>query len=314
MLEATLREWGYEVQAVTRGDEAWEVLQQPDAPKIAILDWMMPGLDGPDICRKVRALNQPEPPYLLLLTSKERKANSVVGLEGGADDFLTKPFDRDELRARLRVGERIVGLQTSQTVVFAFARAVEVKSPFTQGHSARVGSYALALADRLNLSKSDKDRLRRGAAVHDLGKIGTPEAILNKPARLTPEEMAVVQMHPDQGVKIVEQLQSMQDLIPLIRWHHERMDGRGYPDGLTGNVIPLLVRILAVADVYDALASRHPYREALPYDQCLAELRADAAAGGLDAELVECFAGIQTIRVASQGCGVCAIRPAFLPP
>ena len=312
MLEATLREWGYEVQAVSQGDEAWEVLQQPEAPKVAILDWMMPGLDGPEVCRRVRALHQPEPPYLLLLTSKERKDNTVIGLEGGADDFITKPFDRDELHARLRVGQRIVGLQTSQTVVYAFARAVEAKSPYTQGHADRVSRYALALAHRLNLSQVEKDLLRRGAVVHDLGKIAIPDAILNKAGRLTPEEFAIIQRHPEQGVKIVEPLQSMQDVIPLIRWHHERIDGQGYPDRLAGDAIPFLVRVLAVADVYDALASKRPYREALPHAQCLFELRTTAAGGGLDSELVECFSDIPPATITPEesdareaNCAVC---------
>jgi putative two-component system response regulator len=305
MLEAALHEWGYEVQAVSRGDEAWEALQQPDAPKLAILDWMMPGLDGVEVCRRVRALHQPEPPYLLLLTSKEKKENNVIGLDGGADDFINKPFDRDELHARLRVGQRIVGLQISQTVVYAFARAVEAKSPYTQGHADRVTRYALALGERLNLGKVEKDLLRRGAVVHDLGKIAVPDAILNKPGRLTNEEFALIQKHPEQGVKIVEALQSMQDVIPLIRWHHERIDGTGYPDKLAGNAIPFLVRVLSVADVYDAMASKRPYRDAMPHDQCLSELRANAAGGGLDPALVEIFAEIETSRIASEDMLTC---------
>src|SRR5262249_21550097 len=150
-LQATLMEWGYEVVAVSDGFAAYEALQGNDAPKLAILDWMMPGMEGVEVCRKVRALRKPEPPYLILVTSKDSKEHCVAALESGADDHIAKPFNREELKARLRVGLRIVGLQTSQTVVFAFARAVEAKSPYTQGHADRVSRYALALAEKVGV-------------------------------------------------------------------------------------------------------------------------------------------------------------------
>jgi putative two-component system response regulator len=298
-LQLTLEEWGYEVVAVTDGGAAWDVLQGEQAPKLAILDWMMPGLNGPEVCRQLRALARHEPTYVILLTSKGGKENAVVGLESGADDYIVKPFDRDELRARLRVGRRIVGLQTSATIVYAFARAVDGKSPYTRGHSERVTQYALALAERLGLSMADRDILRRGGNLHDIGKICVPDAILNKPGPLTPEEYTIVQQHPVQGAQMVETLESCKDLIPIIRWHHERIDGRGYPDGLVGNKIPLLVRVTSVADVYDALRSDRPYRPGLPPDACLKILRQEAAGGGLDPELVEhfCALGVEPVPV-----------------
>jgi putative two-component system response regulator len=289
LLEATLLEWGYQVEAVADGVAAWERLQADNAPQIAILDWVMPGLDGLEVIRRVRGLARPEPTYLLVLTSKTGTENIVTALESGADDYLTKPFDREELQARLRVGRRIVGLQTSQAVIFAFARAVEAKSPYTQGHSDRVTRYSLQLADSLGLSAAELETLRRGAIVHDIGKIAVPDAILDKPGALTPEEFSVIKQHPVSGVHIVEGLHSCQDILPLIRWHHERLDGNGYPDGIRGSQIPLLVRILSVADVYDALASKRPYRPALPHGLCLAELRKNATSGGLDPDLVEHF-------------------------
>jgi putative two-component system response regulator len=289
MLEATLVEWKYEVLAVNNGEEAWRVLQQFDAPQVAILDWVMPGMDGLEVCRHVRALQKPEPTYLMLLTSQNSQEDIVAGLQAGADDYLTKPFNREELGARLRVGLRIVGLQTSQTVIFTFARAVEARSPYTQGHAHRVAAYARALADRIGLSRLEKETLQRGAVVHDIGKIAIPDAILDKASPLTPEEVEVIKQHPQKGVQIVQQLHCIHDIIPLIRWHHERMDGRGYPDGLRGEEIPQLVRLLAVSDVYDALASKRPYRDAMPHAQCLQELCANAAGGGLDPELVQCF-------------------------
>ena len=288
-LAATLKEWGFEVVTATNGTAAWDILREDCAPKLAILDWVMPGLDGPDICRRVRALPRPEPTYLIMLTSKEGKGNIVTALSSGADDYVIKPFDRDELQARVRVGARIVGLQTSQTALFVLARAVEAKSPFTKGHSDRVTAFALALADVVGLSPGERELLHRGGILHDIGKISIPDAILNKPGPLTPEERAVIEQHPAQGVKIIEPLESLRELVPLIRWHHERLDGRGYPDGLKGDAIPYMVRVLSVADVYDALQSERPYRAALPHGRCLDILRSDAAGGGLDPELVERF-------------------------
>jgi putative two-component system response regulator len=309
-LGATLKEWGYEAVPASDGRAAWDILQAAHAPKLAILDWMMPGLDGLEVCRRVRALQGPEPTYLLVLTAKGGKENIIKALESGADDYLTKPFDREELRARLRTGRRIVGLQTSQTVVFTFARAVEAKSPYTQGHADRVTTYALALADRLGVSPADREVLRRGALLHDIGKISIPDAILNKPGRLTPEEFALIKEHPDQGVKIVEPLETLRDVIPLIRWHHERLDGRGYPDGLRGQDIPFLVRVLSVADVYDALASARPYRAAMSPAEALEQLRADAG-GSLDPDLVRCFAELSlgSVGEAAPECSSPAVLP-----
>ncbi|MDR3632661.1 MAG: response regulator [Isosphaeraceae bacterium] len=290
LLASTLGEWGYETIAAADGTAAWEILRREDAPRLAIVDWMMPGMDGLAVCRQLRALPKPEPTYVIVITAKEGKGNIVAALDSGADDYIAKPFDREELRARLQVGIRIVGLQTSQAVVFAFARAVEAKSPYTQGHASRVTRYALGLADRVGVSPAERELLRRGGLLHDIGKICVPDAILDKPGALSPEEIAIIQQHPAQGVSIVEPLHSMRDIIPLIRWHHERLDGKGYPDGLTRTEIPFLVRMLSVADVYDALSSKRPYRNAIPHGKCLEILRANASNGGLDRDLVEQFA------------------------
>ena len=173
-LEATLTEWGYEVQAASSGDAAWQVLQEEHAPKLAILDWLMPGLDGLDVCRKVREIPRPEPTYVIILTSQSGKENIVTALESGADDYITKPFNREELKARLQVGLRIVGLQTSQTVVFTFARAVEAKSPYTQGHADRVTRYALALAAHVGVPRLELDLLRKGRCCTTSARFASP--------------------------------------------------------------------------------------------------------------------------------------------
>ena len=289
LLAGTLAEWGYEVVTACNGAEAWQILQEENAPKLAILDWMMPEMDGPEVCRRVRSLQRPEPTYLIILTAKEGKENIVRALEEGADDYVIKPFDREELRARLLVGLRIVGLQTSQAVAFAFARAVEAKSPYTQGHSQRVLEYALAIGAWLKLPRGEMEVLRQGALLHDIGKIGIPDSILEKPGPLTDEEFRIIKQHPAQGALIVEPMKSISYVIPLIRWHHERLDGRGYPDGLKGDEIPPLVRLLSVADVYDALSSARPYRDRIPHDECVRMLQENAGGGGLDPYYVAAF-------------------------
>jgi len=288
-LEATLREWGYQVESVQDGLTALARLSGDDAPRLAILDWVMPGMDGPEVCRRVRARWRPEPTYILVLTSRGGKQNVVTALESGADDYVTKPFDRDELRARLHVGRRIVGLQTCETVACALARAVEAKSPYTRGHSDRVTAYALALAEAVGAGPGDREVLRRGGVLHDIGKIAVPDDILNKPGPLTAAEFEVIKTHPVEGAKMVEGMQALAELVPLIRWHHERLDGSGYPDGLRGEQIPFLVRVLAVADSYDAMASARPYRGAMPHAECLRRLRDDADRNRLDARLVRAF-------------------------
>jgi putative two-component system response regulator len=291
-LKAILVDWGYEVVEAEDGGQAWEILKSPEAPKIAILDWMMPLMDGLELCRRVRALRRPEPTYLMVLTALNSGGDVIQALQAGADDFLHKPFDRDQLQARLEVGKRIIGLQVSQAIVFTFARAVEAKSPYTQGHADRVTHYCWALATHLAVPETEQEILRRGALLHDIGKISIPETILNKPGKLTSEEFELIKQHPSLGVEIVQPLQSVQDVLPLVRWHHERLDGRGYPDGLSGNDIPFLVRVLSVCDVFDALCSARPYRPALPAHRCFEILREDAAAGGLDADLVDAFVSL----------------------
>jgi putative two-component system response regulator len=189
----------------------------------------------------------------------------------------------------LRHKHLIDELDCAQSVIFAWARALEAKSPYTRGHADRVAGYASQLAQVLDLPDNEREIIRRGALLHDIGKIGIPDAILDKPGPLTPEEFTIIKTHPVEGARIVEPLQSVRHLVPIIRWHHERIDGHGYPDGLHGDDIPLGVRIVSVADVYDSLSSVRPYRDAIPKQRCLTIMKEDALNGGLDPELVATF-------------------------
>lgn len=294
-LEHILQGEGYHVARARDGRGALaRVADQP--PDLILLDLNMPQMGGFEVCQRIKGDPTTSLLPVVILTGESEFEARMRAWEVGADDFLSKPFQVVEVLARcrslLRTKQLVDELDSAQSVLFAFARTLEAKSRYTQGHSERVTALALTLADRIGLTGAEKETLRRGSLLHDIGKISTPDAILDKPAELTPEEYDVVKQHPAEGVRMVESLRSIRDVIPHIRWHHERMDGRGYPDGLFGGSIPVPVRVLSVADVYDALATDRPYRPALAPDECLSMLREDAAGGGLDPELVEVFCRI----------------------
>lgn len=302
VLEAILTHEGYQVARARDGRGALAaVADRP--PDLILLDLNMPQMGGYEVCQRIKKDPATSLLPIVILTGESEFDARMQAWEAGADDFLTKPFQHVEVLARcrslLRNKQLVDELDSAQSVLFAFARTLEAKSRFTQGHSERVTALALALADRVGLSAADQETLRRGSLLHDIGKISTPDSILDKPARLTPEEYAVVKRHPAEGVRMVESLRSIRDVIPFIRWHHERMDGTGYPDGLFGGSIPLAVRVLSVADVYDALATERPYRPALAPDECFRIIRADATGGGLDPELVEVFCGRVAVPAAA---------------
>ncbi len=265
-------------------------------PDLIVLDLDTPGTDIDAFCRQLKRHPATRLIPVIIVTTETPAEAKLRAWELGADDFLTKPFHAFEAVARcrsmLRVKALLDELDSAEAVVFAFARAIEVKSPYTQGHAERVATYALSLAQAVGLPEDRWETLRNGALLHDIGKISIPDAVLDKPSSLTREEFEIVKLHTVQGARIVEPLRSIRDAVPLIRWHHERLDGAGYPDGLSGTQIPLLVRILAVADVYDSLASRRPYRSAIPHDLCLELLHLNALGGGIDPDLVRVFAGL----------------------
>jgi putative two-component system response regulator len=292
LLRAVLETDGHDVIVAADGQSALD--QAAERPlDLVILDLDMPQVGGFEVCRRLRSAPQTRLLPVLVLTGTEAADTRRCAWELGANEFLTKPFQTVEVVARcrslLRQKELVDALDSAESVLSSLARAIEAKSPYTHGHSGRVTGYALALGKQLGRSATEMDVLRRGGSIHDIGKISVPDAILDKPGRLTPEERAIVQRHPADGVRIVESLHSVRDVLPLIRWHHERMSGKGYPDGLIGEAIPLLVRVLAVGDVYDALTSHRPYRPSMSHERCREVMVEDAAQGGLDAELVQIF-------------------------
>ena len=295
-LKTVLQEDGYQVRVAMDGQEALDMVAEA-VPDLVVLDLDMPRMGGFEVCFRLKQAPSTRLLPILVLTALEPKEVRVPAWELGADEFLTKPAHHHDVltrcRALLRVKRLTDELDSAEAVVFAFARAVEAKSSYTRGHADRVTNYALALAAQVGLANSDVEILRQGSVLHDIGKINLPDAILDKPGPLTEEEYSLVKQHPVQGVRILEPLRSVRVLLPLVRWHHERIDGCGYPDGLRGEAIPLLVRILSVADIYDAVSSDRPYREAMTQAQAIGILQHEAAHGGLDRDLVRRFCELQ---------------------
>jgi putative two-component system response regulator len=255
----------------------------------------MPGLSGYEVCERIK--NDPATNLLpvVMITALDRKEDKVRGISHGADDFIHKPFDRGELlmrvKACIRVKRVIDELETAEAILVALTNAIEAKDSYTEGHAERVAHYSVCIGQRLGLEDAALRRLRLGGLLHDVGKIGVPEAILNKPGPLTDEEWVIMRKHPEIGDKICRPLHSLRDVLPLIRSHHERPDGSGYPDGLKGDEIPLEAEIVCLADIYDALATTRSYKRAFTREKCIAILREEAAVNRLNPKVVEAFVG-----------------------
>ena len=253
----------------------------------------MPIMDGIELCRRLKSDPNTELLPVILLSALSSSHEQEEGLDAGADEYLTKPFRKTEGMARVRAMLRMKLLQDhldrAEHVLFALARAVEARDHCTGGHIERVSSLVSEVARAMGFDEAVRRQLRRGAILHDIGKISTPDAILNKPGSLNPEEMEQVRRHPDTGEQICSGLKTLQPVLDLIRHHHERPDGRGYPDGLSGDAVTLPVRIMAACDAYDALTTERPYRRALPWSEAMALLQQGARAGIWDLDVLRCI-------------------------
>lgn len=292
LLEGWLRELNYEVICSADGGSALEVLQTGSID-LALLDVVMPGLTGYAVCREVKANPLTRLTPVVLVTGLANTEDRVQGIECGADDFISKPVRKEELLARVRSLVRLKlytdELETAETVLCSLAKSIEAKDPYTQGHCDRLSEYSVALARKLNLPEEQITALRRAGIVHDIGKVVVPESILLKPGPLTPDERAVMEKHPVVGESICAPLRSFRLVLPIIRHHHEKQDGSGYPDGLSGEAIPLSARILQTVDIYDALTTERPYRRALTNAEAFEILNKEVQRGWWDARLMKTF-------------------------
>lgn len=288
IMESLLSELGHHIICVASGMEAQhKIVQEP--PDLILLDVMMPDMDGYTLCQWLKSQEQTRLIPVIMITALDRTADKVRAFESDADDFLSKPVNRHELVARVRSCLRIKALndrlECSESVLYAFAHTVEAKDPYTIGHSRRVSAFATDLARVAGLVPDSIGDIERGGMLHDVGKIGVPDAVLQKPGPLTPEERKLMERHPVIGEEICKSLKSFGCVLPLIRSHHELLDGSGYPDGLRGDEIPTEVRIMTVADIYDALSSLRPYRPAMPVEKVRGILTEYAGVGKLDRDL-----------------------------
>jgi putative two-component system response regulator len=288
LMEAYLHDVDCSVESAASGRDALEIVES-DPPDLVLLDVQMPELDGYEVCRQLKALPRGSLLPVVMITALDRSSDRVSALEAGADDFMSKPVERAEVVARVSSALRLKSLydtlESAEQVIFALAAAVEAKDTYTERHVLRVAESARLLGERLGLGEAALDALYRGGLVHDIGKIGVPDAILLKAGPLDPSEVAIMRNHPETGERIVRPLRSGAGLLPIIRHHHERFDGGGYPDGLAQTRIPELARIVAVCDAYDAMVKDRPYRPGLSQEAAISIL-IDGAGKQWDPEVV----------------------------
>lgn len=283
---------GYEVLEADSGPAALERVVEGN-PDLILLDVMMPGMDGFEVCRRLKEDEQTRLIPVVFITALNDRRSRIMGIEVGGDDFLTKPFDRLELAARVKslVRQKRLNedLDHAEQVLFSIARAVESRDPNTGDHCERLVTMGKAFGEHIQLSRGEIRNLMWGGYLHDIGKVGIPDAVLLKRGSFTPEEREIMNRHVLIGEKICKPLRTMRGVIPIIRYHHERWDGTGYPDGLVGEEIPYLAQVFQIIDIYDALTSERPYKRALSPEEALEVIAEETAKGWRNPELVEQF-------------------------
>jgi len=282
----------YNFKSAHCGEDALNILQnQP--PDLVLLDIIMPGIDGYQVLTEIKSHPETRLIPVIMVTGMNDRESKLKGIKLGVDDFVTKPIDMFELKARiaslLRLKEYTDQLESAEQIIFSLALAVEAKDPHTQGHCNRLANYATLLAERIGLDTRDLRAVRRGGILHDIGKLAIQDNILLKPGPLTDQEFRIVQTHPEAGERICKPLKTLSDVLPIIRSHQERYDGSGYPDGLKGDHIPVVARVIAISDSYDALTTDRPYRKALSHQKALRVLDDESKRGLWDPDIYQEF-------------------------
>jgi putative two-component system response regulator len=292
LLSELLQAEGYRVFCVLDGDQALTTVMAEEID-LVLLDVVMPGRSGFDVCRAIKSNPKTRLVPVVLVTGLSESSDRIRGIESGADDFLNKPVNKEELLARtrslLRLKQFTDDLESAESVLFSLALSIEAKDPYTQGHCDRLSKYSVALAEQLRLPEEVQVALRRAGTVHDIGKVAVPEHILLKPGPLTPEERKIMEQHPLTGERICAPLKSFRRVLPIIRYHHEKLDGSGYPDGLKGEEIPLTARVLQTVDIYDSLTTDRPYRKAFAPQAAFAMMNEEVKKGWWDGSLLNEF-------------------------
>jgi putative two-component system response regulator len=292
LLRELLTSRGYSVYTAGDAEEAQEAIPKV-RPDLILLDVIMPGKSGYELCRELKTDPNTRLIPIIMITGLSDRDDRIRGIEAGADDFLSKPLYPEELFARVRsllkLKEFTDELDNAEAVIFSLALGVEARDPYTGNHCYRLAQYASNLGHYLRLDYDSLIALKRGGYLHDLGKVSIPDKILRKETVLSADEWSIMREHPVIGEKICEPLKSLKNVLPIIRSHHEHWNGSGYPDGLKGQEIPLLARVLQVVDVYDALTTSRPYKPALSHADAERTMREETRAGLWDPDLINDF-------------------------
>lgn len=304
-LQSVLEGEGYELEMAENGLQAIEKAKKL-LPDVILLDVMMPGMTGFEVCQRIRNDPQIAEIPIIILTALDDRESLLNALKAGADDFISKPFDRYELRARLMgitrlnryqklIQERAKLREANMQLLSAYeatiegwSHALDLRDRETEGHSRRVTQLTVRLAQDLGISDDDIMHIRRGALLHDMGKIGIPDSILHKPAALTDEEWTVMRKHPQLAYDMLYPIEYLRPALEIPLTHHEKWDGTGYPGGLKGEEIPIVARLFAVVDVWDALTSDRPYRPAWSQEEALTYIR-EQSGKHFDPQVVDLF-------------------------
>ncbi len=286
---------GFLVTCAADGRQAERELQA-NPPDLILLDVKLPHRDGFEICADLKRNSETQLIPVVMVTGLTQTRDRIRGIEAGADDFLTKPIDRYELKARvyslLKRKEYTDELDRAESVLMALGSSIEAKDPYTEGHCDRISRFSVLFGKELGLGQNELRALNIAGSVHDVGKIAVPDAILLKRGPLLDEEWKIMREHPIAGERICKPLRSFQLVLPIIRNHHEKQDGSGYPDGMAGEEVPLLASAMQLADIFDALTTDRPYRRALSHSEALAQMDIEVAKGWWDPKLFPLFASL----------------------
>jgi putative two-component system response regulator len=292
LLEELLTTQGFKVISVPDGATALLELTRAQVD-LVLSDVMMPDMTGFEVCERIKANPDTYLTPVILITALSDKQDRIEGIRVGADDFLSRPVDRTELLARVRslvkLKMRTDELERAESVLFTLARSIEGKDPYTHGHCERLSDYSTRLGQHLGLPEDQIIALRRAGVVHDVGKIAVPDSTLLKPGSLTEDEWKLIYEHPVVGERICSPLKSFRLVLPIIRHHHEKFDGSGYPDKLRGEAIPVAARVLQIVDVYDALTTDRPYKQAFSITDALHTMKQEVAKNWWDPRIFDQF-------------------------
>jgi putative two-component system response regulator len=301
-MEILVKSLGYELLVGSDGLEAWEIWKA-ERPRLVITDWIMPGLDGPGLCARIRQAEGSRYTYLIMVSARTGTKDCVASMEAGADDYITKPFIKEELAVRIQVGQRILGFETRDLVIFSMAKLAESRDSETGNHLERIRFYSKTLANAMadldhppgEITPVFLENIFLTSPLHDIGKIGIPDYVLLKPGRLDDAEFEIMKSHSTIGFQTLSEALTRYPQTDYLKMsadialcHHEKFDGTGYPQGLSGEQIPLAARIVALSDVYDAMVNKRVYKQAMPHDMAR-DLILKGSRNHFDPKVVEAF-------------------------